>query len=105
MTPFEILFTGLATASLSMTLALSNAMKPVRDIAAKLGRWPRELSRCPYCLSHWIAFGFVASQMGFSLWQQFIITAFAVITISSLASLGIANLFLTLYDAETEETS
>jgi hypothetical protein len=33
------------------------------------------------------------------------IAVFSVVTIASLASLGIANLFLTLYDAETEETS
>jgi hypothetical protein len=102
MTPFEILITGLAVSSISMTISLSNSTKWARDLVSKLGRWPRELVQCPYCLSHWLAAGFVGGQMGLLPWWEFIITAFGVITIASLASLGIANLFITLYDTEEE---
>jgi hypothetical protein len=105
MTPFEILFTGLAVSSISMTIALSNAMKWLREGVSKLGRWPGELIRCPYCLSHWLALGLVWYQMGLTPVVNVAIAVFSVVTIASLASLGIANLFLTLYDAETEETS
>jgi len=105
MTPLEILFTGLAVSSVSMTIALSNAMKWLREGVSKLGRWPEELIRCPYCLSHWLALGLVWYQMGLAPVVSVAIAIFSVVTIASLASLGIANLFLTLYDAETEETS
>ena len=104
MTPFEILLTGLAVSSISMTIALSNAMKPLREVVSKVGRWPGELIHCPYCLSHWLALGLVWYQMGLTPVVNVTVTVFGVVTIASLASLGIANLFLTLYDAETEET-
>ena len=103
MTPFDILLTGLAVASISMTVALSNALAGVRETVSKLGRWPRELIHCPYCLSHWLSLGFVSQQMGLWPLSRFILTTLGVVTIASLASLGIGHLFLILDDDSSEE--
>lgn len=100
---FEMLLIGLAIASFTMTIAKSNVMECLRTQVSKLGRWARELIHCPYCLSHWVAF--TVTWWKFGLWplERFILISFGVVTITSFASLGIANLFLTLDEIDSEE--
>jgi Protein of unknown function (DUF1360) len=96
MTFIEILVTGLAVASITMTISQSNVMEYPRTLISKLGLG--KLINCAYCLSHWIGFGIVWMRQDFFPLINFVLTSFAVITVASLASLGIAKLFLALDD-------
>lgn len=96
----ELLLIGLAIASLTMTLSKSNVTEYLRDSISRLGSWPKKLIHCPYCLSHYFAFGFVWWKFGLLPLENFILMSFGVITIASLASLGIAQFFLALEDLE-----
>ena len=100
---FEMLLIGLAVASITMTISKSNIMEYSRTQVSKLGWWAEELIHCPYCLSHWFAFGVVWWKLGLSPLECFILVSFGVVTIASLASLGIAQLFLTLNKIDLEE--
>lgn len=100
----EMVLIGLAIASITMTIAKSNVMEWLRDQISELGQWTRELIHCPYCLSHWFAFAVVGWKFGLLPLEQFILMSFGVITIASLASLGIAQLFLALDKIDAEET-
>jgi ABC-type phosphate transport system auxiliary subunit len=62
---------------------------------SKLGSWVEELSHCPYCLSHWLALGGVFAWLEGSI-IELIIYIMVVVTLSSLASLGITHFFIAL---------
>ena len=85
---------ALAVASLSITLTLSKACKPIRDIGKEFGPWVGKLFNCPYCMSHWLAAGVVTYRKPFD--ADFILIVFATITLSSVASGGIVWLLLLL---------
>jgi len=99
----EMLLIGLAVASITMTVSTSNVMEPWRIQVSKLGRRARELIHCPYCLSHWLAFVVVWGKFGLLPLERFILISFGIVTIASLASLGIAQLFLALDEIDSEE--
>lgn len=74
----ETLMAGLACASISFTITKSALFKQLRI-------WLREplIITCPYCFSHWVAFGLAINiSDGFMAW---IIQAFAIITIANMA--------------------
>lgn len=100
---FEMLLIGLAIASITMTISKSNVMEYLRTQVSKLSYWVGELIHCPYCLSHWFAFAAVWWKFGLLPLERFILISFGVVTIASLASLGIAQLFLTLDKIDSEE--
>ncbi len=76
-----LLWIAAAIAAISMTITKSIIFKKFRE-AIKL-----KLFKCPYCLSHWISFFFsYFISIGYF---DFIINAFAFVTISSLFSIGI----------------
>lgn len=100
---YEMMLIGFAIASVSMTITKSNVMESFRIKVSKLGRWMRELIHCPYCLSHWLAFAIVGYKFGLLPLERFLLMSFGVITIASLASLGIVNLFLSLDELDLEE--
>ena len=96
----DLFLIGLAIASMTMTISKSNIFWRLRALVSKLGLWAQDLIHCPYCLSHWLAFGFVWYEFG--LFDKFLIKSFAVITIASLASWGITQLFLALERLDNE---
>jgi uncharacterized membrane-anchored protein len=55
-----VVFLALAVSTLSMTITKAKVSKPLRDAIAKRSKWFGELFSCPYCMSHWLAFGAVA---------------------------------------------
>jgi hypothetical protein len=55
-----VVFLSLAVSTLSMTITKAKVSKPTRDAIAKRSTWLGELVNCPYCMSHWLAFGIVA---------------------------------------------
>lgn len=99
----ELLLVGFAIASIAITISKSNVTEPLRIQVSRLGRWAEELVYCPYCLSHWLAFGAVWWKWGLLPLDQFIIASFGLVTIASLASLGIIWLFLALNRLDSEE--
>jgi hypothetical protein len=103
MTFIEILLVGCAIASMSMTITKSIIMEYPRNQISRLGVGAREFIHCPYCVSHWLAFIFVACLTGVMPFTQFILLSFALVGVASLVSLGIAHLFLTLDEIDSEE--
>lgn len=99
----NILLFGLAVASVTMTIAKSNVMEWFRGQVSKLGWWAEELIHCPYCLSHWFSFWLVWWKLGNRPLDLFILATFGTITVASLASLGIARLFLALDEIDRPE--
>jgi len=100
----EMLLIGLAIASITMTISTSYVMDYPRAQVTKLNRGLGELIHCPYCLSHWFAFGIVWWKLGLLPLDRFFLVSFGVVTIASLASLGIARLFSALDEVDSEET-
>ena len=91
----EIILASLAVASASMTISKSNAMLWFRDLMSEFGKWFEELIHCPYCLSHWLA-AICTVAMFRGPAGEMIITGMAMVTLASLASLGITHFFLAL---------
>lgn len=99
---YELTILSLAIAAASMTITKSNAMDWFRGLVSKLGHWFEDLIHCPYCLSHWLAAFSVVAWFRGSLGEM-IITGLAVVTLASLASLGIIHFFLALDALERSE--
>ena len=91
----EIILLALAVSSVSMTVATSNAMEWLRSLVSKLGQRFEELIHCPYCLSHWLAAIVTLAWVKGSV-SELVVTGFAIVTLASLASLGITHFFLAL---------
>jgi hypothetical protein len=91
----EIILLALAVSSVSMTVTTTYIFEWLRTLVSKLGRRFESLIHCPYCLSHWLAaivtLAWVRGTVG-----ELVVTGFAIVTIASLASLGITHFFLAL---------
>lgn len=81
---------ALATSAISMSFTQGSMFEPLRNWIASKNTLLGELSRCFFCLSHWVAFGAVAIyqprplQIG-SL-ADLIVAAFVVIALATLIS-------------------
>lgn len=103
MTFGEIVLVSLAIAAASMTVSKSNAMFWFRGCFVKVVGWihdewselAEELIHCPYCLSHWLAAISVVAMLRAPIGEM-IIVGLAMVTLASLASLGIAYFFSAL---------
>lgn len=56
----NILVIGICVGTISNTISRTNVFKPLRLAIYRRNLWFGELIRCPYCLSHWVAFAAVA---------------------------------------------
>ena len=99
---YEILILSLAVSSASVTIAVSNSMEWLRSLVSKLGPRFEELIHCPYCLSHWLAAIATLTWIKGSM-SELVMTGFAIVTIASLASVGIIHLFLALNALDRSE--
>jgi len=79
----ELILISLAASAASMTLGVSRIAQPLRDWAARQHEWLGHLAHCPYCLSHWLVFGFVLVYRP-SLWWP--VEVLAGVTIASASS-------------------
>lgn len=52
-----IAYLALAIAAISMTTAKASIFRPLRLKVEDRNEWLGELVKCPYCTSHWLAFG------------------------------------------------
>ncbi len=102
---YEIIILSLAVSSASVTIAVSNSMEWLRSLfvaivsnihdGERVENWARGLIHCPYCLSHWLAAIATLACVKGSM-SDLVMTGFAIVTIASLASVGIIHLFLAL---------
>ena len=51
---------SMATAAIDMTVSKASIFEGFREWVEKRSDWFSEMIGCPYCLSHWVAFGMVA---------------------------------------------
>jgi hypothetical protein len=83
-----VAYLALAVAAISMTTAKGAIFRPARLWIHDHNEWLGELVMCPYCLSHWLAFGAVAAYQprlvhsGFAL-LDYALTAFVLVTIAA----------------------
>lgn len=86
--PWTLGWLALACASISFTLTKAEATDWLRVWLVKRD-WLMlyKLFQCPYCMSHWVAFGLVAAfwpyEFTSSLYVNFVICSFVVITLST----------------------
>jgi len=98
---FDLMLLAMSLTSLSLTVSISEAGKPLRRLVSKAGTWAEKLIHCPYCLSHWLAAAGVISLSPSSLLHQFL-EVFACVTLTSIFSRLVVGFFLTLSDLENE---
>lgn len=95
---------ALAVGTVAWTCTKAKISMPPREwIASRRGKgwtWLYDLTNCPYCFSHWLAFAAVAVWQQYVIvrpWDvsvvgvlaQFFVTAFAIVAVSSLVTLVI----------------
>ena len=87
----ELVVLALAVSALSLTITKAKVTAPVRDWIADRNVWFGDLVSCPYCTSHWLAFGAVAAfqpvliTSGFLLLDLFV-SAFVIVALSAMLS-------------------
>ncbi len=80
-----ILYLGLATSALSVTLTKADIAKPLREWVTR--KWgPATLLSCPFCTSYWIAAPLTL------VYRPFVLQSYAVVDmfVSMLAIVGVA---------------
>lgn len=91
---------ALATSAISVTVTLSTLFGPFR--AWVPGEFLRELVRCPYCFSHWVAFGLLllhrpVNYTGARFWLvSWFVEWFAVVAVAAIISFTIKRLGFTV---------
>lgn len=84
--PIWLLFKmALATAALSITVTKSSLFLPFRRLLGDpQGNWFAKLFNCPYCMSHWIAIGFLGMFIFmFPALTMLVVDVFVVIAIAA----------------------
>ena len=82
-------YLAFAVASISMTIAKAGVFLDLRLWIYDRSVWLGELVMCPYCVSHWLAFGAVAVYQprlvhsGFALLDLFV-SAMIIVTLSGI---------------------
>jgi len=95
----DVIYLALATAAVSVTVAKSHAFEPLRKwTEITFATWPMigKLVRCPYCISHWVAFilALVCSpQLVDGGWLvNLLVTTFAVVSLAAIITGAILRL-------------
>lgn len=104
-----ILVLALATSAISMSFTQGSMFEPLRGWIARQNALLGELSRCFFCLSHWVAFAAVAiyQPRPLRIWwaADLIVSAFGVIALATLISgLMFAGFFMAVQFHRARET-
>ena len=105
---FPIVAMAFAVASMSMTLAKSQAFAWARNMVPRNWEWLKELVNCPYCTSHWVAMALVLAyrpvllQVWFPL--DLAVSAFVVVTLAPPLQWAIFKAFDAMPPSETSAT-
>jgi hypothetical protein len=103
----KIALESLAVGSASMTLARSRMFREVRWWFHRHGgEFAWDLSKCSWCISHWLAFALVPITGPVSisgLWAlDYLLTSFLVVAIAPVAALGVHRIYGALPPVLTE---
>jgi hypothetical protein len=97
---FAVVAMAFAVASISMTLAKSQAFAWARDMVPGNWKWLKELVNCPYCTSHWVAIALVLAYRPVLLQAWFpldlVVSAFVVVTLAAPLQWVIFKAFLAM---------
>lgn len=91
----DLLVLGLATGTVSVTVAQSRIFQGVRQWIYSWSGWCGKLVSCPYCLGHWVSAGLVLVWWYETMldYPRFMLVAWLAVTgISALVSGAIARL-------------
>lgn len=91
-----ILLLVCATSTISVTVTKSKVSEPFRAWLAKHSQWLGKLFSCPYCFSHWTAFGlvFLSNVRVFpNYFVNFAILSFAIVSLATVLSAVMGRLF------------
>lgn len=89
----NLLILGLASATVSVTVAQSRVFLPLRTFIKGKSEWLGELFSCPYCMGHWVSAVLVSGGLTHPAWQSWVISWLAVTAISSLIAGAIGRLY------------
>jgi hypothetical protein len=95
--PLMLITPAFAVAALSITIARSSFTNWLRDILDKRIPIIGKLLSCPYCVSHWVAFG-ISFWMFYPEWPLLLFATFALVGASALIIGVIMRLFLSHED-------
>lgn len=102
----SLLIQAAAVASVTLTIAKGKIFQPVRNWLRDHWVWGAKLMTCGYCLSHWIAAAMVAAVGPVAVTQvpavNYIVTAFALISMATLIAGGMAHLYMMQESQVTE---
>jgi len=97
---------ALATATISQTSARAKITAPMREWVQGKNAWLGELAACPYCTSHWVAFGLVLIYQPRWLHRflplDLVIATFAIVALATFIGGGMA--YLTFHPEEPPRT-
>ena len=99
----QFLLLGICCGTISYTLTKGSIFGPLREWVIMRSLWLGKLIMCPYCMSHWVAFGamlvFHPRMIGStSTWVDYLATGFALTGLSALFAATIFKLFWTPED-------
>lgn len=90
MTPIlTVAYLALVVSAMSMTISKTEIFLPLRSWIYEHNEWLGRLLRCPYCTSHWLAFGAEAIyhprlvSSGFAL-LDYALSAMAIVALSTM---------------------
>jgi len=91
------IFLGICCGVISYTLTKGSIFGPLRLWLIDHSLFFGKLLQCPYCTSHWVAFGamllFHPRMVGGPVWADYIATGFALTGLSALFAASIFKLF------------
>ncbi len=103
----NILVIGICVGTISNTVSRTKVFKSFRLAVYRRNQWFGELFRCPYCLSHWVAFAAVAffgPQWRLTgTYSDYVTDAFVLIFIASCAGGFIRLSFKGMMPSDPEE--
>jgi hypothetical protein len=91
--PLMLITPAFAVAALSITIARSSFTNWLRDMLDDRVPIIGKLLSCPYCVSHWVAFG-VSFWMFYPNWPLLLFSTFALVGASAVTIGVIMRLFL-----------
>jgi hypothetical protein len=95
--PLLLITPAFAVAAISITISRSSFTNWLRDLLDKKIPIIGRLLSCPYCVSHWVAFGF-SFWMFYPEWPLLLLSTFALVGASAVIIGVVMRLFLSHED-------
>jgi hypothetical protein len=83
----QFLILAASVASVAFTIARTKVTEPLRKKVMLKSKWFGQLIGCPYCLSHWLSFGAVATYqlkiIDGVVFLDYVVTAMAMVAVAA----------------------